>query len=151
MVPGVSRATGPGAHVDGSGAGLAGVRFRATGDLASRCRHSCGTRRRGNRLGGGVPDADSGPDANRRPDAVGYADHHADLDDHVDEKRHGNPERDGDADTDPLIMKLSSTTVADSQNFVIPDQGILFKDGVYIKFGATITSITVLFEGGAAA
>lgn len=58
---------------------------------------------------------------------------------------------DGDADTDPLIMKLSSTTVADSQNFVIPDQGILFKDGVYIKFGATITSITVLFEGGAAA
>jgi hypothetical protein len=58
---------------------------------------------------------------------------------------------DGDADTDPLLMTLSSTTVADSQNFVIPDQGILFKDGLYVKFGATILSVTVLFEGGAAA
>lgn len=58
---------------------------------------------------------------------------------------------DGDADTDPLLMKLASTTVADSQNFVIPDQGILFKDGVYVKFGATIVSVTILFEGGAAA
>lgn len=58
---------------------------------------------------------------------------------------------DGDADTDPLLMTLSSTTVADSQNFVIPDQGILFKDGVFVKFGATITSVTILFEGGAAA
>jgi hypothetical protein len=58
---------------------------------------------------------------------------------------------DGDADTDPLLMTLSSTTVADSQNFVIPEQGILFQTGVYVKFGATITSITLLFEGGAAA
>ena len=58
---------------------------------------------------------------------------------------------DGDADTDPLLMTLASTSVADSQNFVIPDQGILFKDGLYLKLGATITSITVLFEGGAAA
>lgn len=58
---------------------------------------------------------------------------------------------DGNADTDPKLMTLSSTSVADSQNFVIPDQGILFKDGLYLKFGATITSVTVLFEGGAAA
>lgn len=58
---------------------------------------------------------------------------------------------DGDADTDPLLMTLSSTSVADSQNFVIPDQGVLFKDGLFLKFGATITSVTVLFEGGAAA
>ena len=58
---------------------------------------------------------------------------------------------DGDADTDPLVMKISSTTVADSQNFVIPDQGMLFKNGVFVKFGATITSATVLYEGGAAA
>lgn len=58
---------------------------------------------------------------------------------------------DGDADTDPLLMTLSSTSVADSQNFVIPDQGILFKDGLFLKLGATITSVTVLFEGGAAA
>lgn len=58
---------------------------------------------------------------------------------------------DGDADTDPLLMTLSSTSVADSQNFVIPDQGILFKDGLFLKLGATITSVTILFEGGAAA
>jgi len=57
---------------------------------------------------------------------------------------------DGTADTDPLLMVLASTSIADSQNFVIPDQGILFKDGLYLKFGATITSVTVLFEGGAA-
>ena len=57
----------------------------------------------------------------------------------------------GDADTDPVLMKVSSTTVADSQNFVIPDQGLLFTDGVYVKFGGTILSVTVLFEGGAAA
>jgi len=57
---------------------------------------------------------------------------------------------DGNADTDPKLMTLSSTSVADSQNFVIPDQGILFKDGLFLKFGATITSVTVLFEGGAA-
>ena len=59
--------------------------------------------------------------------------------------------RDGTADTSPLLMTLSSTSVADSQNFVIPDQGILFKEGLFLKFGATITSVTVLFEGGAAA
>jgi hypothetical protein len=58
---------------------------------------------------------------------------------------------DGSADTDPLLLKISTTTVADSQNFVIPDQGILFKEGTYIKLGATILSITILFEGGAAA
>ena len=58
---------------------------------------------------------------------------------------------DGNADNDPLLLKLSTTTVADSQNFVIPDQGILFKDGLYIKLGATILSITILFEGGAPA
>ena len=58
---------------------------------------------------------------------------------------------DGDADTDPLLLKIASTTVADSQNFVIPDQGILFKDGVYVKFGASILAVTVLYEGGNAA
>jgi len=58
---------------------------------------------------------------------------------------------DGTADTDPLIMTLSTTTVADSQNFVIPEQGILFKEGMYVKFGATILSVTVLYEGGDAA
>ena len=58
---------------------------------------------------------------------------------------------DGDADTDPLLLKIASTTVADSQNFVIPDQGILFKDGVYVKLGASILTVTILFEGGAAA
>ena len=58
---------------------------------------------------------------------------------------------DGDSDTDPLIMTLSITTVADSQNFVIPEQGLLFTTGMYVKFGATVLSVTVLFEGGAAA
>jgi hypothetical protein len=55
---------------------------------------------------------------------------------------------DGTADTDPLIMTLATTSVADSQNFVIPEQGILFKEGLYVKFGATVLSVTVLYEGG---
>ena len=47
-----------------------------------------------------------------------------------------------------LFRSLSTTTVADSQNFVIPEQGILFKTGMYVKFGATVLSVTVLYEGG---
>jgi hypothetical protein len=58
---------------------------------------------------------------------------------------------DGTADTAPLLMTLATTAIADSQNFVIPDQGILFSAGVFVKLGTTVTSVTVLFEGGAAA
>jgi hypothetical protein len=57
----------------------------------------------------------------------------------------------GTSDTDPLIMELATTTVADSQNFVIPEQGVLFKNGCYVKLGATVISVTILAEGGAPA
>lgn len=50
--------------------------------------------------------------------------------------------------------KLALTTPASigSQDLIIPDAGVLFDDGVYIALSsAEITSVTLLFEGGAAA
>jgi hypothetical protein len=50
--------------------------------------------------------------------------------------------------------KLTLTTPAaiGSQDLIIPDMGILFDDGVYIALSsAEITSVTLLFEGGAPA
>lgn len=50
--------------------------------------------------------------------------------------------------------KLTMTTPASagSQDLIIPDAGILFEDGIFISLSAAdITSVTLLFEGGAAA
>ncbi len=49
-------------------------------------------------------------------------------------------------------LALTSPASAGSQDLIIPDTGILFDDGIYIAVGsAEITSVTLLFEGGAAA
>jgi hypothetical protein len=48
-------------------------------------------------------------------------------------------------------LSLLTPASAGSQDLMIPDQGILFKDGIHITFGsAEVTSVTLLFEGGAA-
>lgn len=50
--------------------------------------------------------------------------------------------------------KLTMTTPssAGSQDLIIPDTGILFEDGIFISLSAAdITSVTLLFEGGAPA
>lgn len=49
-------------------------------------------------------------------------------------------------------LSLVTPASAGSQDLIIPDMGILFEDGIYITFGsAELTSVTLLFEGGAAA
>jgi hypothetical protein len=51
------------------------------------------------------------------------------------------------------VARLSLVTPASAgaQDLLIPDMGILFEDGIYIAFGsAEVTSVTLLFEGGAA-
>ncbi len=48
-------------------------------------------------------------------------------------------------------LSLLTPATAGSQDLIIPDMGILFEDGIYITFGsAEVTSVTLLFEGGAA-
>ena len=48
-------------------------------------------------------------------------------------------------------LSLLTPASAGSQDLMIPDMGILFEDGIYITFGsAEVTSVTLLFEGGAA-
>jgi hypothetical protein len=49
-------------------------------------------------------------------------------------------------------LSLLTPASAGSQDLMIPDMGILFENGIYITFGsAEVTSVTLLFEGGAAA
>ena len=49
-------------------------------------------------------------------------------------------------------LTLTSPGVAGSQDLIIPDTGVLFEDGIHITLSsAEITSVTLLFEGGAAA
>lgn len=49
-------------------------------------------------------------------------------------------------------LSLLTPASAGSQDLMIPDMGLLFEDGIYITFGsADVTSVTLLFEGGAAA
>lgn len=49
-------------------------------------------------------------------------------------------------------LVVTSPAVAGSQDLIIPDAGILFESGVHITLSsAEITSVTLLFEGGAAA
>jgi hypothetical protein len=47
---------------------------------------------------------------------------------------------------------ITSPAAAGAFDFLIPDMGILFADGIHVTFsGAGVTSVTLLFEGGAAA
>jgi hypothetical protein len=50
------------------------------------------------------------------------------------------------------LMVMTSPAAIGSQDMAIPDNGILFPDGIHITISsAEITSVTVLFVGGAAA
>ena len=51
-----------------------------------------------------------------------------------------------------VLLSMTSPASAGSQDLIIPDNGILFSDGIHITLSsAEITSVTVLFVGGAAA
>jgi len=51
-----------------------------------------------------------------------------------------------------VLFTVTSPAVAGSQNIIIPDNGILFTDGIHLTLSSVnITSVTALFVGGAAA
>jgi hypothetical protein len=58
-----------------------------------------------------------------------------------------------DGSTSGGTSKLTITTpaVAGAQDLMIPDAGILFENGIFIDVASVnVTSVTLLFEGGAA-
>jgi hypothetical protein len=49
------------------------------------------------------------------------------------------------------VQKTTTPAAAGSQDLIIPDAGVLFEDGIHIGVSsAEITSVTLLFENGAA-
>lgn len=51
-----------------------------------------------------------------------------------------------------IKLRLTTPSAIGSQDLLIPDAGILFEDGIHITLSsAEITSVTLLFEGGAPA
>jgi hypothetical protein len=60
--------------------------------------------------------------------------------------------KDGTTDSGTAKLTINTPAVAGAQDLMIPDMGILFEDGIYIDVSdVNITSVTLLFEGGAAA
>jgi hypothetical protein len=54
--------------------------------------------------------------------------------------------------SDTPIFDIKTPSAAGAYDIIIPDDGILATDGVYVTFGdAEILSVTVLFVGGAPA
>ena len=45
---------------------------------------------------------------------------------------------------------IYTPAAAGAYDIIIPDMGLLFKDGVFLEFSANVLSVTLLFEGGAA-
>ena len=60
--------------------------------------------------------------------------------------------KDGTTTAGTAKLTLNTPASAGNGDFIIPDMGILFETGVYVDVAdANVTSVTVLFEGGAAA
>ena len=56
----------------------------------------------------------------------------------------------GGSGTTKIVM--TSPAAAGSQDMIIPDNGILFEDGIHLTLSSSeITTVTLLFVGGAAA
>jgi hypothetical protein len=60
--------------------------------------------------------------------------------------------KNGQTGTATALVTIVTPAAAGSHDITIPDAGILFDAGVYIDVtDAQVTSVTLLFEGGAAA
>jgi hypothetical protein len=57
---------------------------------------------------------------------------------------------DGTANTDPLVVELATPDDEGANDILLPDAGILFKEGVFLDFDEA-TSVTLFFYGGAVA
>lgn len=59
--------------------------------------------------------------------------------------------RDGTTISGTVRLTVVTPAVAGGMNVTIPDMGILFETGIFIDVGSVaVTSVTLLFEGGAA-
>ena len=45
---------------------------------------------------------------------------------------------------------IYTPAAAGAYDIIIPDMGLLFKDGVYLECSGNVLSVTLIFEGGAA-
>ena len=60
--------------------------------------------------------------------------------------------KDGTTTSGSAVVTLYTPAAAGQYELYVPDRGILFESGIYIDVAdANVTSITLLFEGGAAA
>lgn len=60
--------------------------------------------------------------------------------------------KDGTTSSGNVKMTVPTPAAAGAYDIIIPDMGILFETGVFIDVNdAQVTSVTLLFEGGAAA
>jgi|DEB0MinimDraft_10_1074344.scaffolds.fasta_scaffold50111_3 hypothetical protein len=60
--------------------------------------------------------------------------------------------KDGTTDSGTAKLTINTPAVAGAQDLMIPDMGIVFENGIYVDVNdVEVTSVTLLFEGGAAA
>ena len=60
--------------------------------------------------------------------------------------------RNGTTDSDPAVMTINTPAAAGGQDIMVPNDGVLFEDGIFIDVtNANVTSVTLFFCGGAAA
>jgi hypothetical protein len=60
--------------------------------------------------------------------------------------------KDGTTSSGAAKLTIFTPAAAGGQDVLIPDMGILFETGIFIDVAsAEVTSVTLLFEGGAAA
>jgi hypothetical protein len=59
--------------------------------------------------------------------------------------------KNGSTSSGTALMTINTPAAAGSSDLIIPDMGILFDEGVFIDVNdAQVTSVTLLFYGGAA-
>ena len=60
--------------------------------------------------------------------------------------------RNGSTDAATALVTINTPAAAGSGDIIIPDMGVLFDSGVFIDVAdANVTSVTLFFQGGAAA
>ena len=60
--------------------------------------------------------------------------------------------RNGTTGSDTALITITTPAVAGAQDLLLPEDGMLFDSGIYVDVNdANVTSVTLLFEGGAAA
>jgi len=60
--------------------------------------------------------------------------------------------KNGSTSSGTALVTINTPAAAGSSDIIVPEMGILFTDGVFIDVAdVNVTSVTLLFEGGAAA